>query len=47
MLAVITSNKGNDVRSVSCVFLYKSKDLCSNKLADINLLLCKGASMGV
>ena len=27
--------------------LYKSKNLCSDKLNDINLLLSKGGSMGV
>ena len=46
-LIVITNFKGNENRSVSHVSLYKNKDLCSNKLDDINLLLSKGGSMGV
>ena len=46
-LTVITNSKGNDNKSVSHVSLYKSKNLCSNKLNDIHLLLSKGASMGV
>lgn len=46
-LTVITNYKGNDDKSISHVSLYKSKNLCSNKLDDINLLLSKGASMGV
>ena len=46
-LTVITSSKGIDNKSVSHVSLYKNKDLCSNKLDDINLLLSKGGSMGV
>ena len=46
-LTVITSSKGNDNKSVSHISLYKNKNLCSNKLDDINLLLSKGGSMGV
>ena len=46
-LTIITNTKGNDERSVSHVSLYKSKNLCSNKLSNINLLLSKGGSMGV
>ena len=38
-LTVITSSKGNDDKFISHISLYKSKNLCSNKLADINLLL--------
>ena len=46
-LTVITYTKGNDSKSVSHVSLYKSKNLCSSKISDINLLLSKGTSMGV
>ena len=46
-LTVITNSKGNDNKSVYHVSLYKSKNLNSNKLNDINLLLSKGGSMGV
>ena len=46
-LTVITNSKGNDNKSVSHVSLYKRKNLCSNKLNDIHLLLSKGGSMGV
>ncbi len=46
-LTVITNSKGNNNKSVSHVSLYKSKNLCSNKLNNINLLLSKGGSMGV
>ena len=46
-LTVITNSKGNDNKSVSHVSLYKSKNLCSNKINDIHLLLSKGGSMGV
>ena len=46
-LTIITSSKGNDDKFISHISLYKSKNLCSNKLADINLLLSKGGSMGV
>ena len=46
-LIVITDYKGDNVNSVSHVSLYKSKNICSSKLDDINFLLSKGASMGV
>tara|TARA_Y100000589_G_scaffold241044_1_gene228577 strand:+ start:419 stop:721 length:303 start_codon:yes stop_codon:yes gene_type:complete len=46
-LTVITNSKGNDNKSISHISLYKSKNLCSNKLNDIHLLLSKGGSMGV
>ena len=46
-LTVITNSKGKDNNFVSHVSLYKNKNLCSNKLNDINLLLSKGGSMGV
>ena len=46
-LTVITNSKGNENRSVSHISLYKNKNLCLNKLDDINLLLSKGGSMGV
>ena len=46
-LTVITNSKGNDNKSVSHVSLYKSRNLCSNKLNNIHLLLSKGGSMGV
>ena len=46
-LTVVTNSKGNDNKSVSHISLYKSKNLCSNKLSDIYLLLSKGGSMGV
>ena len=37
-LTVVTKYKGNNDKSVSHVSLYKSKNLCSDKLNDINLL---------
>ena len=46
-LTVVTKYKGNNDKSVSHVSLYKSKNLCSDKLNDINLLFSKGGSMGV
>ena len=46
-LTVITNSKGKDNKYVSHISLYESKNLCSNKLNDINLLLSKGGSMGV
>ena len=46
-LTVITNYKGNNNKSISHISFYKSKNLCSSKLDDINLLLSKGASMGV
>ena len=46
-LTVITNSKGNDDKSVSHISLYKSRNLCSNKLNDIHLLLSKGGSMGI
>ncbi len=46
-LTVVTKYKGNNDKSVNHVPLYKSKNLCSHKLNDINLLLSKGGSMGV
>ena len=46
-LTVITTSKGNNNKSVSHVSLYKNKNLCSNKLNNIHLLLSKGGSMGV
>ena len=46
-LTVITYTIGNNNKYVSHVSLYKNKDLCSNKLNDIHLLLSKGGSMGV
>ena len=46
-LTVVTKHKGNNYKSVSHVSLYKSKNLCSDKINDISLLLSKGGSMGV
>ena len=46
-LTVETKCKGNNDKSVSRVSLYKSKNRCSDKLNDINLLLSKAGSMGV
>ena len=46
-LTVVTKYKGNSENSVSHISLYKSKNICSDKLNDINLLLSKGGSMGV
>jgi hypothetical protein len=46
-LTIITNSKGDENRSVSHVSLYKNKNLCLNKLDDINLLLSEGGSMGV
>ena len=41
-LTVITNSKGKDNKSFSHVSLYKSKNLCTNKLNAINLLSSKG-----
>ncbi len=46
-LTIITNSKGNDNKFVSHISLYESKNLCSNKLNDIHLLLSKGGSMGL
>ena len=46
-LTVLTYSKGNENRYISHVSLYKNKNLCLNKLDDINLLLSKGGSMGI
>ena len=46
-LTVITNSKSNESKSVSHVSIYRSKNLCSNKLNDIHLLFSKGGSMGV
>ena len=46
-LTVITNSKGNANKSVSHISLYKTKNLCSNKLNDIHLLLSEGGAMGV
>ena len=46
-LTLITYSKGNVNKFISHVSLYENKNLCSDKLNDINLLLSKGGSMGV
>ena len=46
-LTVITNSNDKDNKSVSHISLYKSKNLCSSKLNDINLLLSKRGSMRV
>ena len=46
-LTVVTKHKDNNDKSISHVSLYKSKNLCSDKINDISLLLSKGGSMGV
>ena len=46
-LTIVTKYKGNSEKSVSHVSLYKNKNICSDKLNDIHLLLSKGGSMGV
>ena len=46
-LTILTTSKGDYNKSVSHISLYKNKNLCVNKLDNINMMLSKGGSMGV